>query len=355
MGLLAFLVGVAYVPALPSNATVGRWIVLGLIVSILLYRVRLRPGPGHWLAAALGVWMLAGFAWAVSLWDHAGAAVQWLVLGMVFVVAAERPDLTSWWRGLCAGITVSTAFALAQAAGFNPVWTVYDGGYVGLFLSKNMAAEISTLALVGAIGLAWRDLRSNWWLLPGPAVAVYMVGSRVAVLALLVAAMTRAWLAIDRADRPIAGLVLVTGGALVAVLILVFAPGLLSMNGSWLYVTDRWLIWRHVVPLITLWGDGLGSFQIAMTTVEFAHNELIQYGFELGVGVFLLVGIFVYAFGGSDVIERCALAALVAQCMVWFPLHAPATAMVFATLAGALCGARNPAWVSQPDGRARCL
>lgn len=232
---------------------------------------------------------------------------------------------------------------------------VYDGGYVGLFLSKNMAAEISTLALVGSIGLACRDLRSNWWLVPGPAVAVCMVGSRVAVLALLVAAIMRAWLSFDRADRPLAALALVTGGALIAVAVLVFAPGPLSEMGGWLYVTDRWSIWTHVVPQITLWGDGLGSFQIAMTTVEFAHNELIHYGFELGVGVFLLVGIFGYAFGGSQVIERCALAALVAQCMVWFPLHAPATAMVFATLAGALCGARNPAWVSQPDGRARCL
>lgn len=334
LALVTFLVTVAYVPGLPSNAVVGRWAVVMLGGAYLLWGVRLRPTPGHWMFAALLVWVVLGFSWAVSLWDHAGGLVQWAALAFVFCVGAEQRDLRPMWLGLALGVTVSAVFSVLQVTDWGPVWRLYSGGSPGLFLSKNMAAEVFVLALIGALGY------QLWWLVPGPLVSLALLNSRAGVVALAASGLYVLWLKNRQAMWMLSW---------VAAFVLVTAWG---VKPELFRLEDRLTIWGDIAPHLNLWGDGLGSVAVAFPFYEYAHNEPLHFAFELGLGSLLIWGIGAYAFGNSHATEKAALVALGVLSLVWFPLHAPTVGFVGTCVAGFLSGSRYRARVPQPAGRA---
>lgn len=346
-GVWAFAVAVAYVPMLPSNAVVGRWAAVAIGAAILLWRARVTPSFATVLFGCLLAWIALGLAWSVSRWDTGGELCQWVVLAAAFCVAHELESLDDVWTGFIAGVSVSAAFALAQHFGAPVarhlgdagVWSIYQNP-VGLFLSKNMAADAAVLALIGCF--TFRRL----WMLPGPALALILVGGRAAVLALGAAIAASAWLTFPRHRLP-----LVTAAALgLAALTLAAWGGLLGR------FDDRVSLWALVVTHLHVFGDGLGSFAVAAPSIEFAHNEFLQYAFELGIGSAFLWGIFAVALSSGPVLERAAVTALLAQCVVWFPLHAPAPAFMGMVLAGHLCGLRDRAvCLERSRGMARSL
>lgn len=337
LGLLTLLVSLAYVPLLPSNAAVGRWVVAGLGAFLLSWWVEVRWTLGHTMFLALLGFMLLGMGWTVSRWETGGELVQWVVLLVVFCVAAEEPDLTWFWRGLCAGVTVSTAFSVAQVLGWDRLWTL-GSQPAGLFLSKNMLSDVAVVALVGALGLRdWERL----WAVP-PALSLVLVSSRASVVALAVAGVLWAWVALPRWWRM---------GLVSAVFIVAAVAANMAMSGLLGNFSDRLEIWGLVSRHLHWFGDGLGSFSVAAPNLEFAHNEYLHYAFELGVGSVLIWAILglPLAWGGTR--ERAALAAFLAICVTWFPLHAPASAFVAVVLAAHLWGTRGRALRSRPTCR----
>jgi|GEM_PF-2975558 len=333
LAVLTFIIAVGYFPGLPSNAAVGRWIAVGIGAAILSYSIRLRPTPELWAWGALLLWILLGFAWCVSAWDHAGGLLQWSVLAVVFFVGMSTISLERVWIALAAGVSVSAAFALLQRFGIETVWTVSTDSAVGLFLSKNMAGEIAVLALIGALSLRGR----YFWLSIGPTVAIYLLASRATWVALLVAGVAYLWIGVTRQERVDRALALV----FFLILALVTAHAYGRLPADVFRLEDRLSIWSVIVPQISPWGDGLGSVAVALTSVEFAHNEFIHYAFELGIGSLLIWGIAARGlFAPDGTTEKVALAALATFCLVWFPLHAPATAFMGALMAGHLCGRR---------------
>lgn len=343
LAILTFLVGVAYIPGLPSNATVGRWIVFGVGVAVLLWTIefgRISPRsfptvtPAHHMGAWLLAWIVLGFAWCLSAWDHAFGLIQFVLMAAIFCIAAEQRSLDRCWQGLGLAVTVSAGFTIAQALGFDRLWSITPFTDPGLFLSRNVAGEVAVLALIGAIGTR------TWWLVPGPIVQTLLAGGRTPLLALLAAALVWVWTSAPRDRRSAYGALAAAGAGVVVLLGALAFPRLL-------YVSDRIVLWREALIGMNPLGDGLGSFSIVFTDAEFAHNEFIHYGFEIGIGSLLIWGIVAYAFGAGKVLERAGLAALLAQCAVYFPLHAPVTAFMAALLAGYLSGVRRRARAAQ--------
>lgn len=346
--VLTFLVAVSYVPGLPSNAYVGRWSVVLVGAALLLWTVRLEPGRAHRMGAALLIWAMWASAWTVSIWEHAYGLLHLVSMAAVFCVAhAYRGPTDPIWRALALGVTVSAGFSIAQAIGYQPVWSLLTIGSTGLYLTKNMAADAAVLALIGAAGLVVRQgWRSAAYLLPGPAVTFYLVHSRAAALALYVAVLA----AVMITARPRARFLLaytwvaITGAAAWA---------------AWDHLgafNDRWSIWTLVARNINLWGDGLESLAVAAPHIEYAHNEVIQFAFELGAPSLLLWGVAAHALTGqrahTHVTERAALLALLASSMFWFTLHTPLGAYMAALLAGYLSGCRDRAGRAQLPGGA---
>lgn len=338
----AFLVSATYVPLLPSNAVVGRWIMVAAGALALIWRP-IRVTPGHVLGTGLLAYVVLSLMWTISTWDTLGELLQWVVLAAVFCVAAEEDSLDDMWVGLSAGLLVSVPFAILQLTGHNVVWSVYEFP-VGLYLSKNMAADIAVLSLVGSVSLVLARGPGFAWTVAAPLSMVYLVGARSALLALIAALLG----AVLFSGRRMLALSL-SAAATVALLYLFF-------TGHLGQFADRWSIWTLVARNLNFLGDGLGSFAVAAPNLEYAHNEFLHYAFELGVpGSALLWGVVACAIAcalvSPDPRGGAALAAFLALCAVWFPLHAPAAGFVGAALAGHLCGRAVRPLRSKSPGR----
>lgn len=336
LGLWSFAVAAAYVPVIPSSVTLGRWAALGLGAAALIWTVKIERSPGHWLMAALLAWMVAGILWTTSGWETAGELALWAMMAAVFCVAFDLDDVDPIWWGFGLGVTLSALVAIAQSFGADPVKSIYDKGWVGLFLSKNMAADVATIAVVGAMS------RRRIVLLPGAIVAMAALGAaRTPAFALAVTGIFFAWVSWPRCRR---WFVVPTILAAVAVV-------LLAAHGVIGQVNDRLQIWELVAMNLSLFGDGAGTLPVAATGIEYAHNEFLHYAFELGIGSLLLWGLFAHALRSGPVLERCALVAILALAVAWFPFHAPAPAFMAMVLAGHLCGVRHRACLAEHEGR----
>lgn len=353
VALLTLAVSLLYIPGLPSNVAIGRWSAI-LVGSAILLLVRWRdpivPGRAHWLGGALLLYMLAGFAWTVSGWDTGGALVQWVALGATFLVAYQQPDLDQFWRALWLGVSLSAPFAVVQWFGYSPVWVVAGGvagggGAAGLFLSQNMAGEAALLGLVAAgavfmqtaAGLSTKGRIYAAVVLPlGPLVLALAAGGRAPYVAAVLALVTWGWLARPRYRGPI---ILLVAGVALAVLV-VWA---LDLRPSAFRFADRAQIWSLFLRNLHLFGDGLGSVAIAAPGIGFAHNEVIHYAFELGVGSLLLWALLWHAVRSGDAFGCAALATVGAFALTWFPLHDPLPAFATAVLAGSLSARRDRA------------
>lgn len=352
----AFLATAAFVPLIPSGSTYGRDAAIALGAALLIWRSRVALSPGHLMLACLLAWIALGFLWTTSSWDTAGELVRWSIFAAVFCVAFDLDDLDPLWTGVGAGMAVSAIFAIGQHFGVRPTWfssadpvlsvyaghwSIYDGpGSVGLFLSKNMAADAATLAVVGCC------TKSRWVFLPAAVSSLWLVGGRTGIVAIIAAGIAWAWITFPGRRAAIAAAVLAIG--------LCALP--IALTGGFGIYNDRLEIWAVVVRNLTMLGYGAGTFASAAPGLEFAHNEFLHYWFELGIGSVFLWGTFAYALASGPVIERCVLVALLTSCLVWFPLHAPLPAFVGLAVAGHLCGRRHRAHaLERARGMARSL
>jgi hypothetical protein len=339
LAILTFLVSVAYIPGVPSHTTVGRWFVMGVGVAYLIRRASIHAGIGHWMGAAFLVWCMASLAWSASPNDTIGMTIQMLILAGVFCLAAEEKDLSLCFEALAAGMVISAAFGVFQIFGFRPTEQA-TGGAAGLFASKNTLAETAAVALVGVIALR------KWAYLPGVAFAAIAPLSRGALVAL---AAIGGWTAISMLETAAKRAMAVLAGGLVVV-------GLIAldawMNGSRLEsLNERLMFWQVTAANLTALGYGLGSYSVILPTWEHAHNEFLEYGFDLGLGALLLGGIIVHAFRSKQGTERAALAALMVAAFFSFPFHEPAAMFLVALLAGHLCGSHDRCGVDEYGGR----
>lgn len=356
---LAFLVMVAYLPGLPSNAHVGRWWVATLGALIMLWSAGVVMTLGHWMWLALLGWCLAVFTWTVSGYEHAWGLLHLAMMALVYAAASCGPgSFRPVWAAVAIGVGLSAPVAVAQALGVGtasswhtpfswsswPVWAVnLESASPGLFLSKNLAADAATVGLIGALVLSVRSPRLLW-LVPGPAVLACLSNARTVLLGLIVFVASWALMVMNR----VRGLLACAGVLLAAALFLVARGGVGQLS-------DRTGVWAFLAPHVSPWGDGLESISIAATGLVYAHNEPLQFAFELGLPSVLLWGVFAHALlrrpvdAGAP--ERAALLALLVQSLVSFNLHTPVSAFMAAALAGWLAGRCAPSVRAEHLGR----
>jgi len=302
---------------------------------LLLWRVRLNPGPGHWLATIFVAYAAVSLTWSASPYDTMGELLHLLFLGMVFLLAAEETSLAPCIIGLAIGVSVSVPFSIAQMLGYSPVYVAMPTLplAVGLFVNKAHLAEVGVLALIGVLGTIVAR-RAWWWaLIPGPLLATILPESRETILVLGIVAAAWAWHIAPRAR-----VLWVPGCAVATAAILCVA---FMQPGGTGTVFDRFEYWRITASHLTWFGYGFGTFAALIPELESVHNEPLQFVFELGVGAVLLAPLVVYALWARAGVERLLLVAIIAQGLVWYPLHVPTTAFLFAVLAGFLVGVHN--------------
>lgn len=344
-----FLIEVAYLPGVLPVSTLGRWSVVTLVglPTTLIFTVERFDWSRFEVRCLVGLftWLVLSLLWSASPWDTAGYllnAASLLGLGLL-ATRVEAPRLL--WLGVALGALASLPVAFLEALGhplrLSLVGSAFPEVVGGLFLGNSTLSEVGTVAAL----LMLLEKRWSLAILCGLTAAL---GARKEVgLMLLVAGLV--WLVLTWGQRfSWRAAVSVLFGASVFLGLTAWLTtyhGELTLLGQ-LHnaVAGRLEIWTNTARALNFLGWGPGTYAGVSSTFAgygAAHNEYLQFLFELGFGSVFLFGLGGYAFATQGhITERVVLSALGASALVWAPFQEPTTATLTVVLAGFLCGAR---------------
>lgn len=330
LGVLTFLVCVAFWPGILGAGMSPRWALMAAVLPLMLRSVPVTTA--HLAVLTLLSWSALTLTWSEMRWDGVGALAHLCILAAAFWIGSSLRSLRPVYIGVCCGIGVSGLIAVAQWFGFTGIYQVSSPA--GLFINGNTLAEIAVLALIAAIA------ERMWWFIPVLAPAALLPMARGPVLALIVA------LALWTRHRLI----------IAAVACATAIGGAATMIVGWRMasVTERFDFWADTLSGVNLFGNGIGSFvglyphfatriNTLLIRPDHAHNDLLELAFELGaIGFFCIAACAVACLRGVGRTEKLVLVAFALEGCFGFPFHMPATAFVAALAAGHLCCERVP-------------
>jgi O-antigen ligase/polysaccharide polymerase Wzy-like membrane protein len=324
---IAFFVLTAIcVPWTADGAGVPREIFLACLSAIVFWRIIL-PWTAYVLLA-----LLALEAYRTSV-GYDAALMLWVAV-LYTVLFCWRPDMRNVAIGAGLGMCANSVAVLLQYAGYHFGNEV--SVYPGLFFNSNWAAVIAAPVFVLCIGY------ELWWIAAGIAPTL-LLGSRTAAVAVGVAALVGLW-----KRSPFAAIMAALSCALLAVT--------LTHRGGMASIDYRLNIWRDVLPALTFWGHGLGSFlpdfpayqvHTNALNIRFAelHNDYLQILFELGVGGAAAVVILVRQLSASPRSPAFyALVAFMTESCFDFPLYQPVAGALFVVVAADVFHSRCVLW-----------
>ncbi len=255
---------------------------------------------------------LAGFRDVIFLMFLCGA----------FIMGSSLDRIDGVMLGLGLGLGVSSLMCVPQWFGVSLV--PQAAVPAGLFYNSEVLGEFSALILI------WSLLRPVPLIAALALVPVLLCGSRVALVSLAVA-LFYAW---RPGWRVLVG---VTVACTAAAIVALVGTGDVKFHSAGL----RGVIWGATAMAITPWGNGLGWFQAAHPSEQYAHSDVLQAMAELGVGSVFLFALAVIALmrQRGNHAERATFVGVCVQAAISFPLHLPASGFLAAVLAGYLaCG-----------------
>jgi O-antigen ligase len=355
MALLG-LAGALYWAITPKykRAPADRWLVFGVVAMVIWTAVQtaffsvapLRGVEYIFTNAALGMTLLLSreLGWRFR-------RTIWVVAAPVLVVATLEGVL---------GMMQFTAMRAGAAAVQSATGTYPNRNHFAGLLEMALP-----LALAGAIAFWWGQ-NKRWWGAAGMAAVAGLL-----VMGTVISLSRMGFLA-ALGGLFVLGVLLLGGrGRLAAA----GAVGLVLLVAFLVLPTDEWIarfasiaqtedisgdaraqIWRDTLPMIRhYWvtGAGMGAYEPAflpyknvapMNTVDYAHNDYLQYLVELGavgflIGLAVLGRCFYWLARGLDQNQLVAgvwgaVAAMAAHSLVDFNLYIPANAMVLAWILG---------------------
>lgn len=346
MPVLAFLMTIALSPVNVMGATAERWAVIAFGLGLLVYRLpRLTWTPAHGLLLMFVCWCALTLAWTDFPRDWVAGFAVLLAIGAAFLVGGEMRNSRDVFIAMALGLVVNLGFVLCQINGIR--WWGESITPGGLFSNANMLASVCVVTLAGLL----INLKGKWdWtaLLIVPALAtLYFTWSRASILSLM--ALCGLWLW-RRNWRY---------GFALAVVALISLPVLAHMRPE--TARQRYVIWSDTWQAVTPFGKGLGSFhqhypviastQTVETKPENAHNDYLEVLFEAGWPGLVLFVALLGSLMQSRAKEAYPLVTILMEATVAFPLHMPATVVVFGLLAGMCARHRYYLRSEHTDGR----
>lgn len=298
---------------------------MAVCCPLLLFFVRIRMTPIHWLGVVFLTYAAVSFLWTPVLVEGLEGWAELLILACAFCLGAEAKNLKLFYIAVALGVTVSAVIALFQINGIEIVEEVAPPS--GLFANKNMMGEAATVALIGVVA------SGAWMFAIGPLVALGLSTCWGAAFGAL-SALTL-WIA----SKSVL--------AAVALVLAVVAVGLVSLEKDstkrdTLIIRGR--VWADAIENLKWFGHGVGSYWVA--TPQHAprqeamnirhwhtHNDALEMVFDFGVGAGVLFVIVALCLMAGEV-ERYVLAGLIGTGMFGFPLFTAATAFIGAVVAG---------------------
>jgi hypothetical protein len=333
--LLGIAIMTAYMPGVIGFVSITSWAVMWLVMPIFILKCKIDVTFIH----ILGMMFLSYSALSL-LWSPHGMLelMQLLALASVFVWGSTLKDLKSVIVGLSIGLAFSSVLAIFQFFGFNDF--VYSGTPrpSGLFFNSNIFAEISGMLLLLIL------INKLWWCIPVTLPGL-MVSSRAVILGLGISLAVLYW----TKSKALSILTLIVSWLIAYLVtfpsIINISPASISSNST-VSVFQRLYVWQDMLTGFTIFGNGIGSFvykfpeynkhiDSSVTLVEYAHNDLLQLIFELGIGAIPLLIIFVLLLMVKND-YKSVFAFFIIIGIFGFPLHMPVTAFMLALVASQL-------------------
>lgn len=338
LAALAFIVSVVYWPTIFSAPFMPRWWVIAIGLPLLCDLVPKR------IDRTLGGLFLLGLSWAglqfMFIEDPFSAILPlyfMILLGLAFVAASNIDDVAPVLTGASCGIAVSSVICILQVSDISPVAMIANAP-AGLFLNTEVLAEIAAPLLI------WAVVARRWPLAAFLLIPIVLCNSRIALLGVAL------------------GLLYAYGPkrfyakALVAILALAaIFLGLTILRGHIDSASQRLTLWGAALYSITPLGQGLGWWENAhpFTFEEFVHSDLLQFLVELGIGglFFIAIPVLIFWRGIENKALGACFAVLCLEATVSFPLHVPATALLFAIVSGFLARDRANIRIAECESR----
>jgi hypothetical protein len=324
---LGAAVALCYVPGITGASIATQWPLLSILLPLALWRSGVFT-----VFHAIGVLFLAFAALQTygSSMPYDAVFGFWLlcIMGLSFWLGSTLDDVRGLYKGLAAGVSVSSAVAVFQWFGWQglPLWNpMYPAG---IFYNNVAFGAITALVIVALVS-------ERLWLWTLPLIPGLLVcQSRGALLGLAVGIaavyVRRLW---------VFGLVALAG------LFLLLQP--LGKSDA-----ERMLIWETLYSLLTPTGYGPGSlFAILLPRPngswffpEYAHNDALQLVFEHGFGALLPLFIFGYVLTRTAEREWPVIVAFSCFACFYFPLWTPVTSFLGLVVAGRIVRSRSLVW-----------
>lgn len=329
--LLGIAIMTAYMPGVIGLASITSWAVMWLVMPIILLKCKIEITIIH----ILGIVFLSYVALSL-LWSPHGMLefMQLLALASVFVWGSTLRDLRNVTIGLSIGLGFSSVLAIFQFFGFNDI--VYSGTSrpSGLFFNSNIFAEISGMILLLIL------INKLWWFIP-VTVPGLVVSSRAVILGLGISLAVMTW-----TKSKILSISILISSWLAAYFITFPSSVITNSVTNTASASQRLHVWQDMLAGFTMFGNGIGSFvykfpeynkhvDSSTTLVEYAHNDLLQLIFELGIGAIpLLIMVALLLMVKND--YKSAFIFFIIIGIFGFPLHMPITAFMLALVASQL-------------------
>lgn len=326
MIVLGFFIAIAYVPGWTGASVSTTWFLLMLVMPILIWPYHIRVTSAHIWGGLFLSYALLSLCWSIRFNFALFGFVQLLVCGVIFAYGSVLIKLDDVLKGLAIGLGVSSVLIILQKFGIDTQITgiyTFDGGrnQAGLFVNENVLCEISVILCISLLvfRLYWPVL----FTLPA-IVLVHSRGAMVGLLVGLVCLTKQKWL-----------LLVGIGAAF-----LIYQFGYFNVSS----IQERLNIWRDTLNSLSLWGHGIGSYEIGYPEnakyidviaqrPRYAHNEYLHFAYELGIGALLLIP-FVCSLLKFKGDAKIILYTIGIIAFFGFPLHIPMFAFIACLVAG---------------------
>lgn len=320
--LLGLGISIAYIPGIVGASISTGWLFLLIVCPFLLLYcddLKLRWGFGFICFAALSL------SWSYSLNIALFYLLKVIVLGLLFWIGQNIHDIKPIFKGLATGLGISSIVAWLQYAGFHEVYSLGNDPSA-LFINPNIYSEVSAVILVGLIVL------NLWWWIPVTLTGLLLVHSRAAYVGLAVSLFVWGW----KFDKRLA--ISVTLG------IAVLGTSLYWDHFNTASIQERLNIWLDTVQGFKLFGNGIGSYETMFpyyathinteaARPKFAHNDLLNIIFELGIGTSLLIPVILNVLK-SNRKELVIIYTVFTISLFTYSFHVPVEAFVVFLVAG---------------------
>lgn len=313
---LGLAISLAFIPGYTGASIPTSWAVLSCVLPLVLWRP-LSFTAVHWALGSFLLYAYVSWFWATNHDDAVMALWTLSILAGCFCYGATLPSLNGILRGLALGFSFSSAVAVAQWLGYQPVL----GNFIapsGLVYNSALHGEILALIIIGLV------IEREWLWIPALIPGLILSQSRGAYAAIIVG------LILTRIRHPI---LLAIGAAGVAY----WATLTIGSSDS-----ERFVIWRGAIHYLTFFGNGPGSFLSLwfnhpggnIITPEYVHNDALQLAFEYGIGACIplsLAGLLLIQYEER---EWPLFAVFIFLGLFSFPLYSPITSVIGTLAAG---------------------